>query len=63
MSALRHYTQMQKRLLLLESVLFLCILCVEGRLVYLQVFKYPEFRRLAYHQQCTPPWKPNPPVE
>jgi cell division protein FtsI/penicillin-binding protein 2 len=54
MSALRHYTQMQKRLLLLESVLFLSILCVEGRLVYLQVFKHSEFQQLAYHQQYTP---------
>ncbi len=44
---------MQKRLLLLESVLFLSILFVEGRLVYLQVFKHSEFRQLAYHQQYT----------
>lgn len=54
MSGLRNYNQMQKRLLLLEAAVFAAVLCVEGRLVYLQVFKHMEFQQLAYHQQYTP---------
>jgi cell division protein FtsI/penicillin-binding protein 2 len=51
MSAPGHFSQMQKRLLLLETVLILAALCVEGRLVYLQVFKHGDFSRMAYRQQ------------
>jgi len=53
-SGLKNYNQLQKRLLLLEAVILGAVLCVEGRLVYLQVFKHSEFRQLAYHQQYTP---------
>ena len=52
--SLRNYSQMQKRLLLLEGAVLSAVLCVEGRLVYLQVLKHSEFRQLAYHQQYTP---------
>ncbi len=54
MSGLRHYNQIQRRILLLQGALMASVLCVEGRLVYLQVFKHVEFRQLAYHQQYTP---------
>ncbi|HJT25131.1 MAG TPA: hypothetical protein VJ873_11190, partial [bacterium] len=54
MSGLRNYNQLQKRILLLEAAILAAVLCVEGRLVYLQVFKHVEFRQLAYHQQYTP---------
>ncbi len=54
MSGLKNYSRMQKRLLLLEACVLCAVFCVEGRLVYLQVFKHTEFRQLAYHQQYTP---------
>ncbi len=51
MSGLRNLSQMQKRLLLLETVIIAAALLVEGRLVYLQVYKHWDFMRMAYHQQ------------
>lgn len=42
---------MQKRLLFLEAIIITAALCVEGRLVYLQVYKHWDFMRMAYHQQ------------
>jgi cell division protein FtsI/penicillin-binding protein 2 len=54
MSKLRNLSQLQKRLLFLEACILGAVLTLEGRLVYLQVFKHTEFRRLAYHQQYTP---------
>ncbi|HUO56695.1 MAG TPA: penicillin-binding transpeptidase domain-containing protein [bacterium] len=54
MSAFNRFSQMQKRLLLLESIVLLGAVCVEARLAYLQVLKHGEYHRLAYHQQYTP---------
>ncbi len=54
MSAFKNYTQMQKRLLLLEMVILVSALCVECRLVYLQIFKHGDFGRMANHQQFSP---------
>lgn len=54
MSQLRQYNQMQRRILALEAVILAAVLCVEGRLAFLQVFKHSEFRQLAYRQQYTP---------
>lgn len=54
MSGLRDCSLMQKRLLLLEGVVLMAILCVEARLVYLQIFKHWDFQRLAAHQQYSP---------
>ncbi len=53
MSSIRNFTQMQKRLLLLETIILIACLCVEGRLVYLQVFKHGQFQQLAFRQQYT----------
>ena len=53
MSSIRNFTQMQKRLLLLETIILIACLCVEGRLVYLQVLKHGQFQQLAFRQQYT----------
>lgn len=42
---------MQKRLLLLEAVILVSALCLEGRLAYLQIYKYGDFSRMANRQQ------------
>ncbi len=42
-----------QRLWLLETVIFLALLGVEGRLVYLQVLKHGEYSQYAFHQQYT----------
>ena len=52
-SAFGRYSQMQRRLLLLEAVILISALVVEGRLVYLQVYKHWDFQRMANHQQFT----------
>ena len=53
MSDNRYSNPIQKRLMLLEAVILFACVCVEGRLVYLQIFKHSEFRQMAYRQQYT----------
>ena len=47
----RYMTPIQKRLIVLEAVVLICCVCVEARLVYLQVWKHSEFKHMASHQQ------------
>ncbi len=47
----RYLTPIQKRLMALEAVVLICCVCVEARLVYLQVWKHSEFKQMATHQQ------------
>ena len=37
----------------MEAIILFACVCVEGRLVYLQVFKHSDFRQMAYRQQYT----------
>ena len=53
MSAFDRYSQMQRRLLLLEAVILLSAMVVECRLVYLQIYKHGDFHRMANRQQFT----------
>jgi cell division protein FtsI/penicillin-binding protein 2 len=48
------FSQMQGRLALLRAAVVFAVLCVEGRLAYLQVLKHAEFHQLAFHQQYVP---------
>ncbi len=52
--SLRHANPIQKRLAVLEAIVLFACVCVEGRLVYLQVIKHSEFHQMAYRQQYTP---------
>lgn len=54
MTTSRYSNPIQRRLMVLEAFVLLACLCVECRLVYLQVFKHSEFHDLAYRQQYTP---------
>ncbi len=51
MTDLRYLNPIQKRLMVLEAVILVCCVCVELRLVYLQIWKHSEFKQMATHQQ------------
>lgn len=53
MSSRLSHSPLHQRLWILESVIFLSLVGVEARLVYLQVIKHGEYSQLAYHQQYT----------
>jgi cell division protein FtsI/penicillin-binding protein 2 len=52
-NSIRNLTQMQKRLLLLQAVVLFCVVCVQARLIYLQVLRHSAYRAKAFKQQYT----------
>jgi cell division protein FtsI (penicillin-binding protein 3) len=53
MSARSSSSPLLNRVWILEGIICLAFLCVEARLVYLQVIKHSEYAQLAFHQQYT----------